>query len=71
MRLTLALAGVEFEDIVSGHFAEFKAGDNVLPWGHFPLLLVDGGKANGGTNLSNSVALQWFVAAEEGTKVFN
>lgn len=38
---------------------------NVLPWGHFPLLKVDGGAAQGGQNLSNSVALQWYICAEE------
>jgi hypothetical protein len=37
----------------------------VLPWGHFPLLRVDGGLEKGGQNLSNSISLQWYVCAEE------
>ena len=46
-------------------FGEYKQAGNVLPWGHFPLLRVDGGLEKGGHNLSNSIALQWYVCAEE------
>ena len=65
VRLTLALAGVEWDDVSSHDFAKYKAQGDQLPWGHFPLLRVDGGKENGGHNLSNSVALQWYICAEE------
>ena len=85
VRLTFAACQVEFEDIQSTAFGEYKAQGKVLPWGHFPLLKVsfvlfflllfhcsypinlqvDGGVENGGQNLSNSIALQWYVAAEE------
>ncbi len=64
VRLTLAAAGVNWTDVASQKFGELKA-TNALPWGHFPLLLVDGGSETGGHNLSNSIALQWYVCGEE------
>ena len=60
VRLTFVAAGVEYVDGTDANFGELKQKAHALPFGHFPILTVDGDKV-----FSDSIALQLLVAARE------